>query len=121
MYELAVSNAAGQVLKRYDLGRLTSSGGRVVIGRSDGCDIRIPSGQVSRRHCVIEAIGDDEWVIRDLDSTHGCVVDGAKVREAEIEEGLEVRLGPAVLRFSSIAARIAQDLERELGDIDETA
>ena len=33
---------------------------RTVIGRSDRCDVALPSDQVSRTHCFIER-RNDEW------------------------------------------------------------
>ncbi|HYE02309.1 MAG TPA: FHA domain-containing protein [Phycisphaerales bacterium] len=115
MYELSVCTNNGDVLRRFDLSRLAKAGKRIRVGRAEDCDIRIKNDSVSRHHCEIEPLDEDEWVIRDTNSTAGVVVDGRKVTEAEIESGLVVHIGPAVLRFVSLTAKIAADLERELG------
>lgn len=116
MYELTVCKADGAVIRRFDLSHLLRAGRPVRVGRGDDCEIRITNGTVSRHHCEIEAVEEDEWVIRDLGSTHGTRVGGEPIAEVEIEEGLEVRVGPAVLRFESVAARIGRDLAREIGE-----
>ncbi len=116
MYELTVCKADGSVLRRFDLTHLLHPGRPLRVGRGDDCQIRITNGTVSRHHCEIEALDEDEWVIRDLGSTHGTLVRGEPIRERELEEGLEVQIGPALLRFESVAARIARDLDREIAD-----
>lgn len=116
MYEMTICNAQGEALRKYDLSRVLNTGKRLLIGRADDCDVRIKSGAVSRHHCEIEALDPDEWVIRDLGSTLGVLVDGQKVKEAEIESGLEVEIGPAILRFESLTNKIAADLAREIGE-----
>lgn len=116
MYELTVCKADGAVLRRFDLSHLLRDGRLVKIGRGDDCEVRITNGTVSRHHCEIEAVEEDEWVIRDLGSTHGTIIAGEPIREIELQEGLEVRVGPAVLRFESVAARIGRDLAKEIGE-----
>ncbi|MBN1334596.1 MAG: FHA domain-containing protein [Deltaproteobacteria bacterium] len=62
-----------------------------VIGRKKG-DLRLEDPMVSGVHARIvnrEGI----WVIRDLQSTNGTVVDGMPVREAALEPGSEVVIG----------------------------
>lgn len=120
MFEVVVCNAvssadASRELRRFDLSRLNESGQRVVIGRAEDCDIRIKSPAISRHHCAVE-IDEGDWIIRDLGSTHGVEVEGVKVSEAAIVPGLEVVIGPAVLRFHSAAARVAAEIARELGE-----
>lgn len=127
MYELSVCTTSGQVLRRFDLSRIgqagakgrTGTGGivaRVLIGRADDCDIRIKCSSVSRHHCSVEMDEDDDWVIRDLGSTHGTVVEGVKISEAAIVAGLTVEIGPAVLRFEPRAANVGAEIARELED-----
>lgn len=118
MFTLTITNLAGQVLRSFDLTRIEETQERVLIGRAEDCDIRIAHGTVSRHHCVIEPIEDepDEWVIRDLGSTHGLTVEGKPVKEAAVHPGLEVHMGAAVLKFESAAARIAAEIRTELGD-----
>jgi pSer/pThr/pTyr-binding forkhead associated (FHA) protein len=85
----------------------------VLIGRADDCEIRIKSASISRHHCAIE-IDDKDWVIRDLGSTHGTLVDGVQISEAAVVPGLKVVIGPAVLLFEASAGRVAAEIGEEL-------
>jgi len=114
MYEMSICSGTGQVLRRYDLSRVASAGKRVLIGRAEDCDVRIKNSAVSRHHCAIEAADEDEWVLRDLGSTLGTTVNGERISEVEIEAGLEVFIGPAVLKFEWVSSRIASDIAREI-------
>ena len=51
---------------------------RVLIGRGDDCDIKLVSDRVSRHHCEI-LYKDGHYELRDLGSTNGTYVDGARV------------------------------------------
>lgn len=115
MYELVIRTIDGKELRRFDLARAEAARKRVVIGRADDCDIRIACNSVSRHHCAIEP-DDDEWIVRDLGSTHGVLRDGVRVPMAEVRDGLTVQIGPAVLQFQTATARIAAELAKELGD-----
>lgn len=116
MYEMCICSGTGQVLRRYDLSRVTSAGKKILIGRAEDCDVRIKNAAVSRHHCSIESIDEDEWLLKDLGSTLGTTVDGEKIQEVEIEAGLEVAIGPAVIKFESVASRIAADIDKEIAE-----
>lgn len=94
MMELHVCNRAGEILKAFALGDSVE----VLVGRDESCDIRIESKAVSREHCAIEHEG-NELVLRDLGSTSGTFLKGEKVDRIKIMDGMEVEVGPAVLKF----------------------
>lgn len=71
---------------------------RVVVGREPPSDITIPVNAVSRVHAEIVSERGG-FVLRDLGSTNGTLVDGHLVREARLEHGQEVRFGDAILKF----------------------
>lgn len=119
MYEMSICSGSGQVLRRYDLTRVSSAGRKVLIGRAEDCDVRIKNSAVSRHHCAIEAVDEDEWLLRDLGSTLGTTVNGEKISEVEIEAGLEVCIGPALLKFETVTSRIASDIAKEIQAEDE--
>jgi pSer/pThr/pTyr-binding forkhead associated (FHA) protein len=64
-----------------------------VIGRRGDCDLRIPLSSVSRRHCQINT---NENILRvlDLDSKNGIVVNGKEVKEAQLNAGDTLQIGP---------------------------
>ncbi|TVQ55077.1 MAG: FHA domain-containing protein [Phycisphaerales bacterium] len=95
MIELHVcSKKTGSLLKAFALG----DSEEVLIGRDDACDIKIKSRSVSREHCAIEREG-ESLVLRDLGSTGGTIRNGEKIDRIRLEDGLEVTIGPAVLKF----------------------
>jgi predicted component of type VI protein secretion system len=113
---LAVSGIAGPdggVLHHAEL-----QGDRAVtIGRAPDCSIRVEDPKVSRHHVELKPLsGERGWVLRDMGSTHGCIVQGQRVRELVIRPGLEVKIGAAVLRFASAADRISAELNASLPD-----
>lgn len=114
MFELVICTTDGKPLKRFDLAPAEAAHKRIVIGRAEDCDIRIASNAISRHHCAIEP-DDDDWIIRDLGSTHGIETEGVKIEQTAVKHGLEVRVGPAVLKFSNATARVAAEIAREMG------
>ncbi len=116
MYELVICTIDGVPLKRFDLSRIEQARRRIVIGRAEDCDIRINTPSVSRHHVAIEP-DETDWIVRDLGSTHGVAIDGVKVQQVDVRDGLIVCIGPAVLRFrqATVAADVAGAIARELG------
>lgn len=112
MFELTIAGKDGKVIKRLEL-----SGERPVrVGRSPECEIQIPLPSVSREHAQIEPVDDRHWVIRDLNSTHGCLVRGQRIRELTITPGLVVEVGPAILKFDEMATRIGAEMLASIND-----
>lgn len=118
MYEVVVCDNEGRELRRFDLSELTdvhhSRTGRVVIGRAEDCGIRLKVGSVSRHHCAVERDEEGEWIVRDLGSTHGTLIDGTRIEETPLKDHLTVRIGPALIRFEPTAAALAQKLKQEI-------
>lgn len=94
MMELHVCNLKGMVLKAFALG----DSSELIIGRDDSCDIRIQAKTVSREHCAIET-DSEGLVLRDLGSTGGTFVGDDRVDKVKIHDGMEVKIGPALLKF----------------------
>ena len=92
--------------------------GRVRIGTAPGNDLRITSDTVSRHHCVLERRADD-WLLRDLDSTNGTRIGGARISAAILDAPCTFRVGEVPVRFEPAAELIEAD-ETEgdrLGDL----
>jgi pSer/pThr/pTyr-binding forkhead associated (FHA) protein len=66
-----------------------------VIGRREDCDLRIPVGEVSRKHCRLVR-DDDSLRVEDLGSSNGTYVNGQRVQEATLTPGDSVQVGPVV-------------------------
>jgi hypothetical protein len=77
------------------------------VGRQQGCQIRIGSAQVSRKHCeLFESQG--RLVVKDLDSSNGTFVDGQRVEgQQALEPGQTLSVGSIVFRVERVAAPVA--------------
>ena len=73
-------------------------GGRLVLGRSSGCQLVFADDTVSRRHAELR-LDDGRWMLRDLGSSNGTWVNGRRVMEAEVAPGDELQLGACALRL----------------------
>ena len=76
----------------------------VVIGRDNTADVCVPEQAVSRQHARI-AFDGTRWVLKDLGSRNGTMVDGAFVtHEVELEHLHEIRIGDAIFKFVATGA-----------------
>lgn len=66
-----------------------------VVGRREDCDLRIPLGEVSRKHCRIVRDG-DSLKLEDLGSSNGTFLNGQRVQEALLSPGDTIQVGPVV-------------------------
>ena len=73
-------------------------GDRFIIGRGAECDLVLEDDDVSRRHAAIEREG-THWIIIDLKSTNGVVVDGQRVKRARLGDRSRFRLGDTLLEI----------------------
>ena len=92
--ELLVTNGelAG---KTFEVG----SGG-LRLGRSSSNDIHISDGELSRNHCLFEAIGDDGIRLTDLASANGTILNGNQLgsEPADLKPGDVIEVGATVLK-----------------------
>ena len=64
-----------------------------LIGRRQGCDVRIPSSSVSRRHCRL-FVSEEILAVEDLASVNGTFVNGRRVHKTEfLRPGDQLRVG----------------------------
>jgi adenylate cyclase len=64
----------------------------LTIGRRPSCDIRLPFPDISGMHCQL-IFRSGYWFIRDLNSTNGVKVNGARVQEKLLHPKDEVSIG----------------------------
>jgi len=70
----------------------------VVVGRDGSCPISIPLESLSKEHVKIEyKLG--TFILSDLQSTNGVLVNGRVVRRSSLRSGDVIQLGEAVLRL----------------------
>jgi hypothetical protein len=70
----------------------------VSIGRMNDCDIVLQDSGASRRHAEVRRSG-DRFVVVDLGSTNGTLVNEARITERELEDGDRITIGRTVLEF----------------------
>jgi Protein of unknown function (DUF3662)/FHA domain len=82
-------------------GERRSLGDRVLsVGRMLDNDIVIEDPNVSRRHAEIRPLG-TSFVVADLGSTNGTLVNGGSVRQHVLQPGDTITLGSSSLRFEA--------------------
>ncbi len=64
-----------------------------VLGRREDCDLRIPLGEVSRKHCRLIKEG-DVLRLEDLGSSNGTLYNGERIQEAYVQPGDTIQIGP---------------------------
>lgn len=71
---------------------------RMVIGRLAGSEIEVQDAGASRRHAEVRR-QDGGWVVADLGSTNGTLVNESKITEHTLKEGDRITIGRTVLEF----------------------
>lgn len=64
----------------------------LVIGRNPSCDIVLAGSAVSRIHARL-SFRDGSWILQDLGSTNGTVVNGSQVGRCKLQPGDRVVIG----------------------------
>lgn len=94
----ATAATGGRVISLVDGREYMVAQAGLVFGRDAGCDVVIPSSDVSRRHAEIVA-GDTGYVVTDT-STNGLFVNGDRIEGMQIlGRGDVLRIGPEEFRF----------------------
>ena len=70
----------------------------IVVGRDPTCSVCIPDQAVSRNHARMFLEGDD-WVLRDLSSRNGTIVNGRYATEHRLAHRDEIRIGDAIFKY----------------------
>jgi hypothetical protein len=79
--------------------RLLVSPSGATLGRSRQCDIVLDDENVSRQHAEIHRASEG-WVLADLGSTNGSVLNGYRIESpALLEPGDEIELGTSLITF----------------------
>src|SRR6476619_4375206 len=100
-----------------------------VIGRREDCDLRIPLGDISRKHCRIVRDG-DMLKLEDLGSSNGTFLNAHRVQEALLSPGDSIQVGPVVFvlqvdgepdddELSPVMMNVAAATGGDVDDIDE--
>jgi pSer/pThr/pTyr-binding forkhead associated (FHA) protein len=78
------------------------AGGRTIIGRGSDADLTVDDSGISRKH--IEILWDGKrGQARDLGSTNGSKLNGAKLTKAPLEPGSVIEIGRTRMIFRVLA------------------
>jgi len=96
-----------------DLGRHMLCDRPITIGRDESAELALSDGSTSRRHCRIERDPESSrYVLVDLGSTNGTVLNGTKIRgKVPLATGDKIFVGSSVVRFG-----YSDDLDLEYQD-----
>ena len=73
-----------------------------MIGRSSSCDVVLANPDVSRQHAQILCDDVQGWIVEDLGSTNGVVVNGGRVDGSlRLSNGDQIKLGPVSGHFEA--------------------
>jgi len=75
----------------------------LIIGREPTNPVCVPEQAVSRQHARI-AYTQGRWVLTDLGSRNGTMVDGQFVTDIDLVHGHEIRIGDAIFKFIETGA-----------------
>ncbi|HHN46151.1 MAG TPA: FHA domain-containing protein [Planctomycetes bacterium] len=91
-----------------DLGKYKIVKATTIVGRDPTADIVIDNLGISRHHCQIEKRG-PVFVAKDLESSNGTFVGGAKISEHNLNDGDEITIGKyrLVFRYTESAGQAA--------------
>jgi len=84
-------------------GRFVLEPGAYLIGRNPDCDIRVEAGLVSRNHARL-IVEDDGWLVEDLGSANGTLLDGQPVttESTRVRPAQTISIGSAKLHVRAL-------------------
>ena len=94
------------------------TGKRLVMGRHENCDIQILDTKSSREHAELTKVG-EKFVLTDLGSQNGIIVNDLKVNQHTLADGDKVIVGQTVYKYSIFNNKKSEVLEDDLDDDDD--
>lgn len=91
------------------------SGKRVVLGRSDKADVRVHDIKSSREHAEIARVGKD-FVITDLGSQNGIIVNDLKIKQRVLSPDDKIIIGQTVYKYGVLEVSQAP-VKEESGEL----
>jgi signal transduction histidine kinase/CheY-like chemotaxis protein len=81
-----------------------------VIGRAGDATVRLADRGVSMHHARVRRLSDDRFVLEDLSSKNGTLLNGNQVELAPLEAGARIQIGPRCLLLFSLHDELQQSL-----------
>lgn len=95
-------------------------GKRLVMGRSDKVDIQVADAKSSREHAELTQVS-DKYVVTDLGSHNGLIVNDLKISQHTLTDGDKIIIGQTVYKFNKydIAEKALEEVDEDDDDWDE--
>jgi hypothetical protein len=77
----------------------------LLLGRHQACDVVLSDLSVSRKHARL-IYRDEKWILQDLRSTNGTVVNGTRIGRCELRPGDHLMLGDESLKIDDMPLRL---------------
>jgi pSer/pThr/pTyr-binding forkhead associated (FHA) protein len=91
---------------------------RVVLGRSESADIQVIDGKSSREHAELVMV-DGKYVLTDLGSQNGVVINDLKVNQHTLKDGEKIIIGKTVYKYNVIEVKGMDVISQVDGEIEE--
>jgi diguanylate cyclase (GGDEF)-like protein len=105
------------IRSRADIGVHVIIEGPTVLGRDPSCTLPLHDHGVSWQHAKITPQGDDQYILKDLQSTNGTHVSGMQLASPySLRDGQKIFAGETVLRFS-LADEMDVDFHSEVATL----
>jgi two-component system, NtrC family, sensor kinase len=75
-------------------------GSKTMLGRESSNDIKLNDTEVSRQHAAIVRTDENQFEIRDLESSNGTHVNGKRITQQRLHSGDRVQLGRTLMIFT---------------------
>jgi two-component system cell cycle sensor histidine kinase/response regulator CckA len=99
---LASSRARLVVLQGSQQGRKYPLDEQSTIGRATACTVQLEDSMVSRKHAILERNPDGTWLLVDLGSRNGTMLNGRRAGRDPIRFGDRIQIGETILLFSHV-------------------
>jgi diguanylate cyclase (GGDEF)-like protein len=90
--------------------------GELILGRAPKVAIRLNDDGVSRRHARVLSMPKNEWMLEDLGSANGTLVNGEKIATRTLKDNDKIQLGPATLLKFTFHDDLEEDFQRQMYD-----
>ncbi|TVQ79560.1 MAG: GGDEF domain-containing protein [Bradymonadales bacterium] len=85
-----------------------------MLGRASECDLVFQEGSISRNHCRIVQVNEDQWQLVDLGSSNGTWVNGDKIKDQILEKGDKIQLGSSTVLKFVLQDEFESNIQKEL-------
>ncbi len=87
-----------KIVEGAEQGKEIRLGERATLGRSQDCDVQINNAESSRNHAEV-FLRDGKYYVKDLDSSNGTFVNGARTDQQVLQHGDRIEIGSVTVQY----------------------